>query len=216
MPTRRQLLTGLLAVVAGSGCGPGWTVLEAPSRWLGGAMGLAPLRFDGALIDGKAEPALRAELDDEDRDEWETQKAALREAFAERFVERAGDGGLAMVPLDAAVVTLVPTVRRIETGVFVGVSGQPSEVQIEVKAMTVDGAILARVLFEHGTPSSMRFRSLSRRLRHDGEAIAEEVARYVVSWRDSAVSSATSAGLSTLPSAFLGSSSTTAHRRGIL
>ena len=155
-------------------------------------------------------------LDEEDREAWAEDKAALQAGLADRFARRASSEQLAVAPLQEAAVTLVPMVRRVQTGVFVGASRQPSKVVIEVEAGTVRGDTLMRLRLQHGTPASMRFRSLAHRLRNDGEAIAEALVRYLVSWRDSASSEAMSARLSTLPRAFLGSASRTARRRGTL
>jgi hypothetical protein len=117
---------------------------------------------------------------------------ALNEKFIEHLIARGHEVGLefypATGPADGPFVVR-PHVRFIEPGFYAGVAGAPSEVQMEVRITTPDGAVLDEVALIHDTSpfSGARvggfaipaYPASGNRLRKDGEELGKLVAKYV-------------------------------------
>ena len=108
----------------------------------------------------------------------------INDAFTRALIDRAGASGihidLATGPQDGPFV-IRPAVPFLEGGFYTGFVNEKSQVDMDLRITMPDGRILDEISLAHSTQPSLMNPSSGGRLREDGAALGNIVARYIAS-----------------------------------
>lgn len=182
---RRSLILGTLLVGLVGCAHQQWQVVSQanPNPLLGQKQfAVAPLDFSKLTVGEKTEEGYLSEKNAEDKAGWAEAKAGLQEEFNKSVRVKGTESGLQLsLGETGAPFIIKPKVDFIEPGFYALVAAKPSQVKMTISIVAPDGSTKDEILVENATGASMGNASAATRLREDGEALGEYVAKYLSS-----------------------------------
>lgn len=182
---RRSFVGILVATASLVGCAPPWHVVvqSVPDPFTGQRrFGVLPIDYAGLMVGEKPEPVFLAEKDAGQRASFMEDKAALNARFLEALREEGHAAGIEFVPATGpgdAPFVVRPSIAFLEPGFYAAIASQPSLVRMTLRLTGPDGRVFDEISLIHATPWSVFNPSSGGRLREDGGALGQIVARYV-------------------------------------
>lgn len=167
-------------------CGHPWKIAReaVPNPFYGqGRFGVVPVTFHGLEVGDGTEADWMAEKDEEQRQSWQADKAAMNHEFAEALMEHAASEGVIIVKATSAADApffIRPNVTFYEPGIFTGVFNKATVVKMTVRITDPAGLVLDEVLFETKVPAALTNPSSGGRARTAASQLGKLVAKYVV------------------------------------
>ncbi|WP_438023853.1 hypothetical protein [Sorangium sp. So ce233] len=185
---RRHALWILMLCLAAllAGCGHPWKTSRqaVPNPFYGkGRFGVVPVTFHALEVGDVTEADWMAEKDDEQRLNWQGDKAAINEQFTEALLAQAASEDIAVVQATSAADApffIRANVTFYEPGIFTGVFNMDTVLKATVQITDPAGMVLDEVLFETKSPASLYNPSSGGRARDAARQLGKLTAMYIL------------------------------------
>ncbi|WP_437574632.1 hypothetical protein [Sorangium sp. So ce887] len=141
------------------------------------------MTFNALEVGNTTEADWMAEKDDEQRQSWQEDKAAMNEEFTEALVEKAASEDAVVVRASSAADApffIRANVTFYEPGIFTGVFNMDTLLKATVQITGPAGKVLDEVLFETKSKSSLTNPSSGGRARDAASQFGRLTAMYLL------------------------------------
>jgi hypothetical protein len=172
-----RLFVVFVAIVTGA-CSPFDFIRKSPGDPMAGEkrLRLAPLSWEGAMIDGMREDHWRQQLPEDWKQEWPGEKVDAARALDIAITSRIADGEIGLAyPEDpgATRFTLKPRVTFLQTG-----GARPTLIAVELDVYDSNGALIEAI--ETSAKAGDFFKGFDARLRKVISIAGDNLGRYIL------------------------------------
>jgi hypothetical protein len=175
------LVMALVMALVCAACGSSWSVVQlATSNPLQSqtSLGVEPVQFEGVKIGEKDEVTFLASKTGEQKETFSEDKKAFSQSFADQLSEDLPEVKFSASP-GAAPFLVRPHVTFIEPGFYGGVAAQPTEVEMTLEVLSMDGELFDVVKMRATVAATTANPTSGGRLRSAAEILGGQVADFL-------------------------------------
>jgi len=171
----------LVLLLSSAACGPAWAVVQLSTPnplFRQKTLGVEAVHFEGVRIGEKAEREWLGGKDAGQQASFAEDKERFAKSFAEQLAEDLPEVTLVASP-GPSPLFVRPHVTRIEPGFYGGATAKPTEVEMKVEVLSVDGEVFDVVEMRASVPATTTSPETGVRLRAAAEILGGQVAEFL-------------------------------------